>query len=102
MKNLESTLLILTGLILNSMLIMSAVFLVMHNHPWFALLAFLCIGFKYTSAADKSNQSGEMYFCPTVNEIEHTLMGGFDNCCTHPELHVPESQLGDALREAQK
>lgn len=32
--------------------------------------------------------SGDLYFCPTVGEIESTEHGGFDVCCAHPELHT--------------
>jgi hypothetical protein len=31
---------------------------------------------------------GDLYFCPTVGEIESTGHGGFKVCCAHPELHV--------------
>lgn len=31
---------------------------------------------------------GDLYFCPTVGEIESTGHGGFRICCAHPELHV--------------
>lgn len=34
--------------------------------------------------------SSDLYFCPTVGEIESTGGGGFKNgtCCAHPELHT--------------
>jgi hypothetical protein len=37
-------------------------------------------------AAPKSE--GDLYFCPTVGEIESATHGGFDVCCAHPELHT--------------
>lgn len=30
----------------------------------------------------------DLYFCPTVGEIESATHGGFSVCCTHPERHV--------------
>lgn len=33
-------------------------------------------------------RSSDLYFCPTVAEVESRTHGGFDTCCAHPELHV--------------
>lgn len=27
------------------------------------------------------------YYCPTENDMECGVHGGFDVCCSHPELH---------------
>ncbi|WP_030764824.1 DUF6085 family protein [Streptomyces sp. NRRL F-2664] len=29
------------------------------------------------------------YFCPTAGEVESDCHGGFDQCCSHPEQHLP-------------
>jgi hypothetical protein len=37
-----------------------------------------------------ASSSGDLYFCPTVGEIESTEHSGFKGgtCCAHPELHT--------------
>ena len=31
----------------------------------------------------------DLYFCPTAREVESATGGGFDVCCSRPDLHVP-------------
>jgi hypothetical protein len=40
------------------------------------------------SDTSASQPTGEVYFCPTVGEIESATHGGFTRCCSHPELHA--------------
>ncbi|MFB7359608.1 hypothetical protein [Streptomyces gardneri] len=45
-----------------------------------------------------------VYYCPTIGELESDCHGGFDTCCSHPDLHrvldpqrrylVPVARLG--------
>lgn len=35
-----------------------------------------------------SDHSSDLYYCPTVQEVESRLGGGFDVCCEHPEKHL--------------
>lgn len=39
----------------------------------------------------------DLYYCPTVDEVESGCHGGFDVCCYAPELHRPmtEAELDD-------
>lgn len=49
-----------------------------------------------------------LYFCPTVREVESAISGGFNACCSRPELHVPmpdspaTAAVSQALSEAVK
>jgi hypothetical protein len=45
----------------------------------------------------------EIYWCPTVGEIECGVHGGFDVCCEHPELHAaPESAISALSRRVKE
>lgn len=33
--------------------------------------------------------SNDLYYCPAAGEIESATHGGFDVCCSAPELHQP-------------
>lgn len=35
------------------------------------------------------NPGAQLYYCPTAREVESDCHGGFDVCCSRPDLHVP-------------
>jgi hypothetical protein len=39
----------------------------------------------------------EVYYCPTVGEVEQYPDGGFDMCCAAPDRHVTREQIATAL-----
>jgi hypothetical protein len=41
----------------------------------------------------------ELFWCPTVNEVECPTHGGFSVCCEHPELHIPVETFVLAQRD---
>lgn len=46
-------------------------------------------------------QEDDLYFCPTVGEIESKTHGGFDACCARPDRHidVPDIPAVHAISE---
>lgn len=44
----------------------------------------------------------DIYFCPTINsgegEIECPRHGGFDTCCSRPDLHVVVVRRGNTIQ----